>query len=203
MYNQSCGNQFSCTPNSYNYYYYGIPGPQGPVGARGVIGPTGATGITGATGATGATGIAGITGPTGSTPINQFLSVAVGQSANTLPHIQTPITFTTINAIHGIDIIASPPTTDIGLAPNHTYYVSYVTNGSLIDPTNGSLASGLLLNGEQQSTSIASNTSNSLISCSGSTMFPVGTNLATLQLWSIATGTITLLNATLNILELL
>ncbi|MGL5692830.1 MAG: hypothetical protein ACRCXA_02045 [Peptostreptococcaceae bacterium] len=180
----------------------GPRGLQGPEGMQGPTGPQGPRGMEGLEGPRGLQGPVGEQGPTGVTATNQLLSLSAGQASTNLPNVQTPIVFTIKNASNGNDIIGIPSTNSIKLAAEHTYYVSYVVNASVMSTPPGTLSSGLLLDGIQQSTSIASNTSVSLISTSGSTIIKVGSSVSILQLWTIAAGNISLLNATVSIVEL-
>ncbi|WP_028545088.1 collagen-like triple helix repeat-containing protein [Paenibacillus taiwanensis] len=111
----------------------GATGDPGPAGATGATGPTGADGAAGATGATGATGV-GATGPTGATGVgitgatgpsfttSYFQASETGQAIADAPEA---ITWTIPIHQSSGDITAAIPTTDILLAPNSTFWVTY------------------------------------------------------------------------------
>ena len=144
----------------------------------------------------------GPAGPSGETATNQFLSLGALAATSPFPNKETPITFTQINAVNGTDITAAIPTNGIILSPNHSYKVSYIVNSS----ANGAsaLSAGLLLNGVARTSSIASNDGNTFISVSGEDIISVGSSSVKLQLaTTVASGTLTLLNANVSITELL
>lgn len=229
---QSCKNKCywdyndNCYNTNYNYGCCCQVGPQGPIGIPGLsayqiavmngfkgteaqwlASLTGATGPVGPVGATGPAGPAGATGPAGPTSTNQFLSLGVTNSGLTLPIARTPIEFEKVNASNGTDIkgiVAPSVTTEtVVLTPNHSYYINYVVNAFSPTATQAGLSSGLLLNGEQQDSSITNSTSNSLLSCSGGTILTISTSQANLQLYTQTVNTISLLNADLSIIELM
>ncbi|MGF2623885.1 collagen-like protein [Bacillus cereus] len=102
----------------------GPPGPTGPTGPAG--GPTGPTGATGPTGVC-TTCPTGPTGPTGSSfasvfaQYSQFPNQTIALGSNL-------IEWQTIIQQNSTDITAAVPTTDIILAPNSTYWVTYDGN---------------------------------------------------------------------------
>lgn len=214
---QSCKNKCywdyndNCYNTNYNYGCCCQVGPQGPTGVPGLSAyqiavmngfkGTEAQWLASLTGATGATG------PAGPTSTNQFLSLGVTNSGLTLPTARTPIEFEKVNASNGTDIkgiVAPSVTTEtVVLTPNHSYYVNYVVNAFSPTSTQAGLSSGLLLNGEQQDSSITNSTSNSLLSCSGGTILMISTSQANLQLYTQTVNTISLLNADLSIIELM
>ncbi|WP_130068242.1 collagen-like protein [Bacillus albus] len=114
----------------------GPPGPTGPTGPAG--GPTGPTGATGPTGIC-PTCPTGPTGPTGSSFASVFAQYS--QSPNqTIGLGSNLIEWQTIIQQNSTDITAAVPTTDIILAPNSTYWVTYdgnfrndATGGSNVD----------------------------------------------------------------------
>ncbi|MCU5431309.1 collagen-like protein [Bacillus cereus group sp. MYBK163-2] len=102
----------------------GPPGPTGPTGPAG--GPTGPTGATGPTGVC-TTCPTGPTGPTGSSFASVFAQYS--QSPNqTISLGSNLIEWQTIIQQNSTDITAAVPTTDIILAPNSTYWVTYDGN---------------------------------------------------------------------------
>ncbi|EEK54374.1 hypothetical protein [Bacillus cereus] len=102
----------------------GPPGPTGPTGPAG--GPTVPTGATGPTGVC-TTCPTGPTGPTGSSFASVFAQYS--QSPNqTISLGSNLIEWQTIIQQNSTDITAAVPTTDIILAPNSTYWVTYDGN---------------------------------------------------------------------------
>ncbi|WP_205728412.1 hypothetical protein [Bacillus thuringiensis] len=105
-----------------------LTGPPGPSGATGPTGPTGATGATGATGPLITANNARIT----NTPTQ---TIAAGAD----------IPLSTNALINETAISHVPGSTDIVLAPNQTYFVTYEAESSV--GTNGLASLELQLNG--------------------------------------------------------
>lgn len=148
----------------------------------------------------------GPTGPVGPAATNQFLSLGAG-SGTALTTTQTAITFNSTLATNGADISATVPTTEITLAANHSYYVSYNVNTTATGI--GGLGAVLLSNG----TPIPSSASNvsltvaiaATASLSGQAIITIGNSPVTLKLATTATiaGIFTLANAGISVIELL
>ncbi|MCS7460546.1 collagen-like protein [Paenibacillus doosanensis] len=117
-------------------------GPTGATGATGATGPAGGPpGPTGPTGEAGATGPAGPTGPPGTAVTENNADIGfVGTFAGF-----SPVPLTTNYSINGLAISHLPDTTDILLAPGHTYQVVYTFEG--VPGVGRNLQANLLLNG--------------------------------------------------------
>lgn len=107
----------SCSPDNYCYNYipYPIPGPTGPAGSNG---------------STGATGPTGPTGTIPAIPTNQFYSIGISFTKQSIPlGVTTPVLFNALFAHNGTDITTdvTPTTsgTSLTLAANHSYYIFY------------------------------------------------------------------------------
>ncbi|PEW63047.1 hypothetical protein CN448_28915, partial [Bacillus cereus] len=115
----------------------------------GATGPAG--GPTGPTGATGPTGVCETcpTGPTGATgpaaPLITANNIQITNFASQTVASGNPLQFSTNTTINGTAITHNPGSSDVNLAPNQTYYVSYETEATV--PNGGTVGLSLAVNG--------------------------------------------------------
>ncbi|MED2933776.1 collagen-like protein, partial [Bacillus wiedmannii] len=172
-------------------------------------GPTGTTGETGATGPTGTTGETGATGPTGATGTNNNNATITSGGFTTI-NDNTAIPFAANGVINGTDISHTPGSTDIILAPNHTYYVYYSIAGfNLLSATGTTFSTGLNLNGAavfgSRATIISGTTGNSqqLITTQAVIINTTGITPSTLQLRNMSGDPRFVGGGTITIIELI
>ncbi|MFJ7732113.1 hypothetical protein ACIQXF_09490 [Lysinibacillus sp. NPDC097231] len=124
-----------------------VAGPTGATGI-GITGATGATGATGTTGVTGATGATGSTGATGATGVNLTTNNGYFSTVNSVMIASgAPIPLDTNITLNGTSITHDPGSTNILLAPNETYYITYRTKAELTTAGNIIGHTALTLNG--------------------------------------------------------
>lgn len=125
----------------------GPAGPAGPTGPQGEPGSTGEQGPAGPQGETGQTGPAGPQGEPGVVPPPNYASIYCSLDYQTHVYNENDLViFDSFGVMFGDAISFSPVSTDISLAGNHVYFVSFEGAVSTLDRQAGS-ALNLLLNG--------------------------------------------------------
>ncbi|MGG0086229.1 collagen-like protein, partial [Bacillus anthracis] len=170
-------------------------GPAGPAGATGATGPAGPAGATGATGPAGATGATGPTGPLVTANNARITNPAIVQvgAGGAVP-------LSTNNLINGTAITHVPGSTDIILAPNQTYFVSYEASTNLGFANQGTSILQLNLDG-----ALVGGTQSEFNLAGLSPTFPVATRVSQSSDAVITTGAVpgvlTLVNASGHALD--
>lgn len=137
------------------------------------------------------------------TASSQYVGLSIGQQKDKLPSQQTAVSFSTIDAQSKNKFVAgSSPVSKVTLEANHTYFIAYGVNSDVTNGENSTLSTGILVDGKQATPSISTNTSNSLLSTSGNMILSVGDTPKVVELYTIATGEINLLNAQMSVLQL-
>ncbi|WP_028546435.1 collagen-like protein [Paenibacillus taiwanensis] len=191
----------------------GATGPSGATGATGATGPSGATGATGATGPSGATGATGATGPSGATGATGATGPLITANNASISNIGMVVTVASganvplisNDVINGTAITHTPGSTDIMLAPNQTYYISYQADVS-VGTGAGQLAfdlNGILVPGSGSSFSGAGSLpANAQFSVSAGAVINTGAGPNVLTLNNLSTESKTINGATVQVVKL-